>query len=88
MRFTISHRIYYRIFKFFRMLRRAEAVLSILENPQARNSETNPPEEAQDEVTPVFEAQVIVPNNQMNDTLNEALVLSAVQNTLLNATSM
>lgn len=70
------------------MLRRAEAVLNLLENPQARPSETNPPEETQDEVTPIFEARVIVPTNQMNEPIDEALVLSAVQDTLLNASSM
>lgn len=70
-----------------RMLRRAEAVLNVLENPQTRTSETNPPEETQDEVTPLLEARVIVPTNQINS-IDEAMVLSAVQDTLLNAGSL
>lgn len=70
------------------MLRRAETVLNLLENPQTRTTENNPPEEPQDEVTPLFEARVIVPTNQMNEPIDEALVLSAVQDTLLNAGSL
>lgn len=70
------------------MLRRAETVLNLLENPQARTTETNPPEESQDEVTPLFEARVIVPTSQMNEPIDEAFVLSAVQDTLLNAGSL
>lgn len=67
----------------FRMLKRAEAVIKSLEDPQARSTEQlTPPEEPQEEVTPVFEARVIVPS--MNEPLDEALVLSAVENTLLN----
>lgn len=70
------------------MLRRAEAVLNILENPQTRTTDQTPPEEAQEEVTPVFEARVIVPSHHLNEPIDEALVLSAVQNTLLNADSV
>lgn len=70
------------------MLRRAEAVLNILENPQTRTADQTPPEEAQEEVTPVFEARVIVPSHHLNEHIDEALVLSAVQNTLFNADSV
>lgn len=66
-----------------RMLKRAEAVIKSLEDPQSRPTEqTTPPEEPQEEVTPVFEARVIVPS--MNEPIDEALVLSAVENSLLN----
>lgn len=65
------------------MLKRAEAVIKSLEDPQSRPAEQpTPPEEPQEEVTPVFEARVIVPS--MNEPLDEALVLSAVENSLLN----
>lgn len=64
---------------FNRMLRRAETALSSLENPNVSAPESAPAEEPQEEVTPVFEARVIVPNNEFD----EAVVLSAVQNTLL-----
>lgn len=67
-----------------RMLRRAEGVLNQLENPTARPSEQTSSEEPQEEVTPVFEARVIVPSNSLNEPIEE--VISAVQNTLMNAT--
>lgn len=65
------------------MLRRAEAVLNALENPSLPVPEQTAQEEPQEEVTPVFEARVIVPSNGANDLIDEAVVLSAVQNTLL-----
>lgn len=65
-----------------RMLRRTETVLNQLENPAARGDQT-PPEEPQEEITPVFEARVIVPN-ALNDPIDEAFVLSAVQDTIFN----
>ncbi|KAG5900468.1 hypothetical protein JTB14_010882 [Gonioctena quinquepunctata] len=67
-----------------RMLRRAEAVIQTLENPSARPQEQPAPDENQEEeeeVTPVIEARVIVPSNI--DPIDE--VLSAVQNTFMNA---
>lgn len=65
------------------MLKRAEAVIKSLEDPQSRPTEQpTPPEEPQEEVTPVFEARVIVPS--MNEPLDEALVFSAVEDSLLN----
>lgn len=48
------------------MLRRIDLVLNQLENPNARTDQT-PPEEQQEEVTPVFEARVIVPNNAFTE---------------------
>ncbi|KAF2896772.1 hypothetical protein ILUMI_09390, partial [Ignelater luminosus] len=57
-----------------RMLRRAEAVLTALENPTARPADQPAQEETQEEVTPIFEARVIVPS--------EAVVLSSVSNLL------
>lgn len=63
------------------MLRRTENVLNQLENPSARSGQS-PPEEQQEEVTPVFEARVIVPNSALNEPIDEAFVLSAVQNTI------
>lgn len=65
------------------MLRRAEGVLNQLENPTARGTEQASSEEPQEEVTPVFEARVIVPSNSLNEPIDE--VISAVQNSLLNA---
>ncbi|VEN55955.1 unnamed protein product [Callosobruchus maculatus] len=66
-----------------RMLRRAEAVLNLLENPSARPEEQNQTDENQEEeVTPVIEARVIVPNN--NGPIND--VINAVQNSLIEAT--
>jgi hypothetical protein len=75
--------IYYFCY-FYSMLRRAEAVLNILENPSSRTPDNPPQEETQEEVTPVFEARVIVPSNANNEPIDEAFVLSAVQNSLLN----
>ncbi|CAH1963100.1 unnamed protein product [Acanthoscelides obtectus] len=67
-----------------RMLRRAEAVLNLLENPSARPEDQNPADENQDEeVTPVIEARVIVPNN--NEPIDD--VINAVQNSLIDATN-
>lgn len=65
-----------------RMLRRTESVLNQLENPTARTEQT-PQEEPQEEVTPVFEARVIVPTS-LNEPIDEAFVFSAVQNPLFN----
>lgn len=59
-----------------RMLRRVEAILNILENPTARPADVVPPEEPQEEVTPVFEARVIVPRGDsapLEETLLEAV---------------
>lgn len=67
------------------MLRRAEAVIRVLENPSARPSDQTPPEEPQEEVTPVIEARVIVPSAN-NEPFNEEMVLSAVHDSLLQAT--
>ncbi|XP_050511249.1 large proline-rich protein BAG6 isoform X13 [Diabrotica virgifera virgifera] len=70
-----------------RMLRRAENLIRVLEqNPSGRSqeqaAEENPEEE--EEVTPVIEARVIVPNpNSGVEPIED--VLSAVQDTLLNA---
>lgn len=70
-----------------RMLRRAEAVIQLLENPSTRPQEQSPPEENQEEeVTPVIEARVIVPTNN-SESIDEAMVLNAVQNSLLNTTT-
>ncbi|CAH1179566.1 unnamed protein product [Phaedon cochleariae] len=68
-----------------RMLRRAETAIQLLENPSARTPEQANPEENQDEeeVTPVIEARVIVPNNV--EPIDQ--VLNAVQDTLLNASA-
>jgi hypothetical protein len=75
-------------FKFyFRMLRRAEAVINLLENPAARpNEQATSEEQQEEEVTPIIEARVIVPPGN-NETIDEAMVLSAVQNTLFDAAS-
>uniref|UniRef100_A0A6P7GL72 Large proline-rich protein BAG6 n=1 Tax=Diabrotica virgifera virgifera TaxID=50390 RepID=A0A6P7GL72_DIAVI len=70
-----------------RMLRRAENLIRVLEqNPSGRSqeqaAEENPEEE--EEVTPVIEARVIVPNpNSGVEPIED--VLSAVHDTLLNA---
>ncbi|KAF5303718.1 hypothetical protein FQR65_LT00862 [Abscondita terminalis] len=53
------------------------------ENPSARPAD-QPTQEAQAEITPVFEARVIVPNIPSNESLNEAAVISAV-NSLMNS---
>ncbi|XP_056647813.1 large proline-rich protein bag6-B isoform X2 [Diorhabda sublineata] len=68
-----------------RMLRRAEAVIQMLENPTARSQDQPASEENQEdeEVTPVIEARVVVPNNI--EPIDE--VLNAVQNTLMNASN-
>lgn len=67
------------------MLRRAEAVIQLLENPSTRPQEQSPPEENQEEeVTPVIEARVIVPTNN-SESIDEAMVLNVVQNSLMNA---
>lgn len=66
------------------MLRRAEAVILQLENPSSRQDQSANEETQEDEeVTPVIEARVIVPNN--NEPIDD--VLNAVQNTLINATA-
>jgi hypothetical protein len=72
---------------YFRMLRRAEAVINLLENPAARpNEQATSEEQQEEEVTPIIEARVIVPPGN-NETIDEAMVLSAVQNTLFDAAS-
>lgn len=72
-----------------RMLRRAEAVIRLLENPSARPNEQPSADDNQEEeeVTPVIEARVIVPSNG-NEPIDQAMVLSAVQNSLMNAEAM
>ena len=71
----------------FRMLRRADAVITLLENPSARpNDQPSTDEQQEEEVTPIIEARVIVPPGN-NETIDEAMVLSAVQNTLFDAAS-
>lgn len=71
-----------------RMLRRAEAVINLLENPTARpNDQMNLEEQQDEEVTPIIEARVVVPPGN-NETIDEAIVLSAVQNTLFDSGSM
>lgn len=70
------------------MLRKAEAVVRLLENPSARPNEQPQPEDNQEEeVTPVIEARVIVPSNA-NEPIDEQMVLSAVQNSLFNVGAM
>lgn len=71
------------------MLRRAEAVIRLLENPSARPNEQATLEDNQEEeeVTPVIEARVIVPRHG-NEPIDQAMVLSAVQNSLMNAEAM
>lgn len=70
--------------KFYRMLRKAEAVVRLLENPSARpNEQPQPDDNQEEEVTPVIEARVLVPTNE-NEPIDEAMVLSAVQNSLFN----
>lgn len=59
-------------------------MIRALEDPQSRQTEQNPTvEDAQEEVTPVYETRVIVPNS--SEPIDEDLVLSAVQNSLLDA---
>lgn len=68
------------------MLGRAEAVIRLLESPNARHQDqplANENQEEEEEVTPVIEARVIVPSNI--EPIDE--VLNAVQNTLLNASN-
>lgn len=67
------------------MLRRAEAVIQQLENPTSRQQDQLANEDTQEdeEVTPVIEARVIVPNN--SEPIDD--VLNAVQNSLINATA-
>ncbi|KAJ8968599.1 hypothetical protein NQ317_004415 [Molorchus minor] len=68
-----------------RMLRRAEAVIRLLENPTTRPQEQTSAEETQDEeVTPVIEARVLVPANN-TEPIDETMVLNAVQSSLMNA---
>lgn len=63
------------------MLRRAENVLNTLEGgTRARES---PPEEPQDEITPVFAAQVIVPSNNDDPLASISAAVSAVENGIL-----
>ncbi|RZB41655.1 large proline-rich protein BAG6, partial [Asbolus verrucosus] len=70
-----------------RMLRRADAVISLLENPSARpNEQATSEEQQEEEVTPIIEARVIVPPGN-SESIDEAMVLSAVQNTLFDAAS-
>lgn len=65
------------------MLKRAEAVIRSLEDPHFRPTEQSTTvEEPQEEVTPVFEARVIVPHT--DEPIDEDLVLSAVENSLVN----
>ncbi|KAF5302679.1 hypothetical protein FQA39_LY10175 [Lamprigera yunnana] len=67
-----------------RMIRRAESVLTTLENPIARAAD-QPAPEGPIEMTPVFEARVIVPTEpQNNDSIGGTVVLSAV-NSLMNS---
>ena len=68
------------------MLRRIDTVLTLLENPNSRITERTPSEEPQEEVTPVFEARVVVPGNSMTEPLEE--VFTAVHDTLVNATGV
>lgn len=64
-----------------RMLRRAENVLNALEGgTRARES---PPEEPQDEVTPVFAAQVIVPSINNDPLASISAAISTVENGIL-----
>ncbi|CAG9856439.1 unnamed protein product [Phyllotreta striolata] len=70
-----------------RMLNRAEAVIRLLENPNARQQEQSATNENQEEeeVTPVIEARVILPSNF--DTIeNLNAEINAVENTLNNTT--
>lgn len=65
------------------MLKRAESVIRALEDPRSRQTEQNAPaEDAQEEVTPVYETRVTVPDT--SEPIDGDLVLSAVENSLLN----
>ncbi|GLV33829.1 uncharacterized protein CBL_11286 [Carabus blaptoides fortunei] len=67
-----------------RMIRRAENILNHLEDPQGTRTRESPPEETQDEVTPVFAAQVFVPHSHSEDPLASiSAAVSAVENDIL-----
>lgn len=78
-----------------RMLRKAESVIRRLEQRLDNTSDQTPPESDQtppeesqeEEVTPVIEARVIVPGST-NEPLDEAMVLSVVENSLYNSGSV
>lgn len=66
------------------MIRRAENILNHLEDPQGTRTRESPPEEPQDEVTPVFAAQVFVPHSHSEDPLASiSAAVSAVENDIL-----
>lgn len=62
------------------MLRRADAILTQLEDPSGTRARESPTEEPSDDVTPVFAAQVYMPNAGSDDAL--AAAVSAVENGL------
>lgn len=63
------------------MLKRADNILNHLEDPQGTRNRESPTDEPQDDVTPVYAAQVLVPNNGSEEAL--AAALSAVENGIL-----
>lgn len=65
-----------------RMLRRASAVIATLENPTRPTDQSN--QDTQGEVTPVFEARVIVPNLQESESIERHDTITAI-NSLMNA---
>uniref|UniRef100_A0A1Y1L7K7 Large proline-rich protein BAG6 n=1 Tax=Photinus pyralis TaxID=7054 RepID=A0A1Y1L7K7_PHOPY len=65
-----------------RMLRRANTIIGTLENPTRPTDQST--QDAQGEVTPVFEARVIVPNVQENESLERQDTITAI-NSLMNA---
>lgn len=66
----------------FRMLKKADTVLKMLEDPEgSQTSRESPTEETTEDVTPVFAAQVFVPNPGSDDAL--AAAVSAVENGIL-----
>lgn len=73
---------------YFRMLRRAELVLQALENPTGRPADQPTPLEPFEEVTPVFEARVIVPNVRQGSALDDQNILAAVERSLLNSAGL
>lgn len=67
---------------FIRMLKKADTVLKMLEDPEgSQTSRESPTEETTEDVTPVFAAQVFVPNPGSDDAL--AAAVSAVENGIL-----
>ncbi|XP_060519492.1 large proline-rich protein bag6 isoform X2 [Cylas formicarius] len=66
-----------------RMLRRAEGVIRLLENPRLTPEQNQTDEPQEEEMTPIIEARVIVPNNA-DHPVDENAVIDAVENSILN----